>query len=150
MLGYLTPSEVVSLSLLKTGLPLLAKETHDAAIVVLADSLAPHLVHCLRENLVLPAEVAALISKGMNGSKPLMRRAFCSLVGGAFWSSGELTTQVAIDFAKAVFSALENNLKTVAASPAASMAGPLEAYIAVAVILGPFHRSGKFGRSIIS
>lgn len=148
MLGHLTPSRSVSATLVQTAVPLLAKETHDTSVATLASSLAPHLVFCLREDIALPPETLSLICKEMNGTKPVLRRAFCSLAGDAFWSLGSLTTQAALDFATAVYPAFENNLKTVAASPAASPAGPLEAYVAVAVLLGLFHRSGKFGRSI--
>lgn len=148
MLGDLIPSPAVSANMLQTALPLLAKETHDQAVLALASSLAPHLVFCLRENIVLPSEILALVAKEMNNSKPVLRRAFCSLTGDAIWALGDLPTQTSLDFAKAVLPALENNLKTVVASPAASPAGPLEGYVAAAVLLGPFHRSGKFGRSI--
>ncbi|KAJ3552008.1 hypothetical protein NM688_g4384 [Phlebia brevispora] len=144
MLGHLIPSNTVSVNVLQTALPLLAKETHDHAVTTLASSLAPHLVYCLRNNLALPPDVLTLIPKEMNNSKPVLRRAFCSLTGDAFWTLGDLSTQTALDFATAVVPAFENNLKTVVASPAASPAGPLEAYVAVAILLGPFHRSGKF------
>lgn len=146
MLGYLPPSQDVSPTIVEAGPALLSKETHDGAITVLALSLAHHIVFCLRENLALPAATQTAIAKDMNATKPPMRRAFSSLVGNVLWELGNLSTQTALDFAKAVLPSLENSLKTVAASPAAPPAGPLEGYIAVALLLGPYHDSGKFGR----
>ena len=150
MLGHLTPSEATSPVLLQTGLPLLAKESHDIAVTALATSLAPHIVFCLRENVALSADVLSLIAKEMNNAKPVLRRAFCSLTGDALWNLGDLSTDASYAFANAMFPALEANLKIVAASPASSLAGPLEAYVATAILLGPIHRSGKFGKSVIS
>ncbi len=148
MLGYLTPSPSVSPTVVQSTSPLLAKETHDSAVSVLASSLTPHLLFCLRENISIHSDVQTLIAKEMTSAKPPLRRAFCSLTGDAFWQLGELTTEASSDFAKVVFPSYETNLKTVAASPIGSPAGPLEAYIAIAILLGPFARGGKFGRSI--
>lgn len=146
MLGYLPPSQEVSPAVVEAGPTLLAKETHDGAISVLALSLSRHIVFCLHENLAVPVATQSAIAKEMNAAKPPMRRAFSSLVGSVFWELGDLSTQAAFDFAKAVLPSLETSLKTVAASPAAPPAGPLEGYIAVALLLGPYHHSGKFGR----
>ncbi|THG98438.1 hypothetical protein EW026_g3754 [Hermanssonia centrifuga] len=140
MLGYLTPSPSVSPTVVQSTSPLLAKETHDSAVSVLASSLTPHLLFCLRENISIHSDVQTLIAKEMTSAKPPLRRAFCSLTGDAFWQLGELTTEASSDFAKVVFPSYETNLKTVAASPIGSPAGPLEAYIAIAILLGPFAR----------
>ncbi|PSR76114.1 hypothetical protein PHLCEN_2v8664 [Hermanssonia centrifuga] len=148
MLGYLTPSPSVSPTVVQSTSPLLAKETHDSAVSVLASSLTPHLLFCLRENISIHPDVQTLIAKEMTSAKPPLRRAFCSLTGDAFWQLGELTTEASSDFAKVVFPSYETNLKTVAASPIGSPAGPLEAYIAIAILLGPFARGGKFDDSI--
>ncbi|OBZ65072.1 Translational activator GCN1 [Grifola frondosa] len=144
MLGSVTPSALVSETIIQTMLPLLAKETHDAAIVVSTSSITPHLVFCLNANTVLPEDVMSLVVREMNSSKPAIRRAFCSLVGDAFWQLGELKSEVSLTFAKAVLPAFETNLKTVAANPLNAVAGALEGYIAVAILLGPLSRSGQF------
>ncbi|EKM53603.1 uncharacterized protein PHACADRAFT_125439 [Phanerochaete carnosa HHB-10118-sp] len=144
MLGYLPPSQEVSPTAVEAGPSLLAKETNDGAITVLALSLARHIVFSLCENLALPVATQTAITKEMNAAKPPVRRAFSSLVGNVLWELDNLSTQAALDFAKAVLPSLETSLKTVAASPAAPPAGPLEGYIAVALLLGPYHRSGKF------
>ncbi|GJE94641.1 ARM repeat-containing protein [Phanerochaete sordida] len=144
MLGHLPPSQDVSPAVVEAGPALLTKETHDGAISVLAASLARHIVFCLLENITIPAATQTAIARDMNAAKPPIRRAFSSLVGNVLWELRDLQTQAALDFAKAVLPSLETSLKTVAASPAAPPAGPLEGYIAVALLLGPYHSSGKF------
>lgn len=146
MLGYLPPTRDVSPTVVEAGPALLTKETHDGAISVLTASLARHIVFCLLENVTIPAGTQTAIARDMNAAKPPVRRAFSSLVGNVLWELRDLRTQAALDFAKAVLPSLETSLKTVAASPAAPPAGPLEGYIAVALLLGPYHSSGKFGR----
>lgn len=149
MLGFLPPSEDISRTISEAGPTLLSKETHDGAIAALSASLARHVVFCLSENIQLPAATQTAIAKDMNSSKPALRRAFSALTGNVLWKLGDLKTEAALQFAKAVLPALEASLKTVAASPAAPPAGPLEGYIAVALLLGPYHASGQFGRSAV-
>lgn len=149
MLGHLLVSTDVSPVVAESGPSLLAKETHDGAIVVLSASLARHIAFCLGENIALPAAASTLVAKEMNSLKPPLRRAFSALTGNVLWQLGDLKTQASQDFAKAVLPSLEASLKTVAASPAAPPAGPLEGYIAVALLLGPYYKSGKFGRSVV-
>lgn len=146
MLGHLSPATEISPVIIQSIPPLLTKETHDAAISVLVTSLTPHVVFALRENSPLPAEASTLTAKGMNDAKPSIRRAFCSLVGNSLWQLEELSTQASSDFVRAILPSIETNLKTITANPASAPAGPLEGYIAVATLLGPIHRSGKFGK----
>jgi Domain of unknown function (DUF3554). len=144
MLAFLTPSSSVSASIIQTTLPLLTKETHDTATGVLASAMLPHLANLLRDDATLPPGSATLIAKEMNNSRPVVRRAFCSLAGGALWENGDLDMEGALAFARAVLPSFENNLKNVSSNPLNSIGGPLEGYIATAVLLGPFFRSGKF------
>jgi hypothetical protein len=53
----------------------------------------------------------------------------------------------AYEFAKSLLPSLENNLKSVVTNPLNSSAGPLEGYIAVAVLLGPLSQTKKFSKS---
>ncbi|CCM02945.1 uncharacterized protein FIBRA_05060 [Fibroporia radiculosa] len=148
ILGCIRPSSSVSPSILNAGLPLLAKETHDAAVVALSSALVTHLTHCLHENVVMSPDAVVLLTKEMNGSKPVLRRAFCSLVGDAFWQLEAVSSDMSLALAETLLSSLETNLKTVAAGPLTSAAGPLEGYIALAIILSPLSRSGKFDTAI--
>lgn len=150
MLGAVPPSESVSLAIVQTGLPLLAKETHDASVAVLAKSLAAHLVRALRAESPLPSDSTSIAAKEMTGTKPVVRRAFCSLIGSALWELDTLNTAASSAFAKVVVPSFETNLKTVAANPLGAVAGPLEGYVATAVLLGPLSRSKQIGSSSIS
>ena len=145
MLGVVPSSEAVSTTIVKTALPLLAKETHDAAMSILADSLTPHVVCCLKAETTLPNDTVSVAAKEMTSAKPAVRRAFCSLVGSALWELDDALSPAAVSFAKAVVPAFETNLKTISANPLNATAGALEGYVAVAILLGPLSRSKQFG-----
>jgi hypothetical protein len=148
MLSFLAPSFSVSASLVEATTPLLAKETHEAAVAVLAAALPPHLVFLLKLDMPISAGTTTLIVKEMNNSKPGVRRAFASLAGRVFFEADvDFSTGTASEFAKVLLPAFENSLKTVAGNPLNASGGPLEGYIAVAVLLGPLSRTGKFGTS---
>ena len=147
MFSVLSSSAQLSPVMVKSVPALLAKETNEAALPVLATSLAPHFIFHLRENLPVPDEVLKLLVAEMQSTKPIARRAFVSLVGETFWALGDLTTTSATTLACAVFSAFESSLKSVATNPLNASAGPVEGYVAAAVLLGPFSRSGEFGSS---
>ncbi|EIN06629.1 ARM repeat-containing protein [Punctularia strigosozonata HHB-11173 SS5] len=141
MLQYIPTSGTASPSILHTALPLLAKESHDAATTALATSLSSHLNHAVRFELSLDTGSISLLAKEMSSAKPTIRRAFCTLVGGALWE----VPQVNGDVAKAVLPALEGNLKTAAVPGSAA---PMEGYVAIALILGPYARSGMYDDAI--
>jgi len=137
-----TSPEVVSL------VPaLLTKENSDPAIAALSSALSSHLSFQLRENEALPAPATNTIVKELANAKPPIRRAFYSAIGGAIWSLGSLETEASDALVKAILPALETSLKTVSANPVGVAAGPLEGYIAVALLLGPLKWSGKHGNS---
>lgn len=146
MLAFLTPSSSVSTSVIESTTSLLVKETHEAAVAVLASALPPHLIFLLKTDVPISASAAALIAKEMSSSKPPVRRAFVSLAGRVFFEADvDLSTGNALEFAKAILPAFDNCLKMVVGNPLNSSSGPLEGYIAVAVLLGPLSRTGKFG-----
>ncbi|KAF9059496.1 armadillo-type protein [Rhodocollybia butyracea] len=144
MLASLPPSSV-SESIVQTAAPLLAKETHDGAVTVLAGALPSHIGFLLANNKSISSEVTGLIAKEMTSNKPTIRRSFCLLVGSAMWEDQANVSNISeamLAFVKAVIPALESTLKNVSANPLAG--GVLEAYIAVALLLGPLAKSGKF------
>ncbi|KAG6844943.1 hypothetical protein H0H87_002276 [Tephrocybe sp. NHM501043] len=146
MLAHLAPSADISASLIQTTTPLLAKETHEGSIIVLAGALTAHIVFLLTSpaSSFLKPETVTLIAKEMGSTKPAVRRTFCGLAGTVLVGGLDFEDQRALDFAKALVPALEGSLKTVAANPLTVNAGPLEAYIATAALLGPLARTGKF------
>ncbi|KAG7093730.1 hypothetical protein E1B28_007382 [Marasmius oreades] len=146
MVASIPPSNELSLSVLETATPLLSKETHEGAVAVIAKSLAPHMGHLLKSDIPVPKDVVALVAKEMGNLKPHMKRAFSVLAGGAIWDSqtqgDEKISKAALDFGKAVLPYFEANLKNVSSNVTS---GPLEAYVALAILLGPFSRPGMFG-----
>ncbi|KAG5642517.1 hypothetical protein DXG03_002618 [Asterophora parasitica] len=145
MLAFLTPSSSVSAALIQTTTPLLAKETHEGATTVLAGALPAHLVFLLSTGTGVAQETVALIAKEMGSVKPSVRRAFCALAGAVFVGEGlDFGVSPGLEFSKALVPALEGSLKSVAANPLGVGAGPLEAYVAAAVLLGPLAKTKKF------
>jgi Generalcontrol nonderepressible 1 (Gcn1) N-terminal len=149
MFVFLGASAQVSSVMVKSVPVLLAKETNEAALPILTSSLTPHLAFHLREDLPFPDEVSKLLLKEMQSSKPTVRRAFVALVGETFWALENLKTSSAATFARAVFPSFESSLKSLLTNPLNAAGGPLEGYVAAAVLLGPFARSGAFGSSYV-
>ncbi|KAH9007605.1 ARM repeat-containing protein [Lactarius deliciosus] len=149
MFSFLSPSAQVSSFMLKSVPSLLAKETNEAALPILASSLTNHLALYLREDLPFPDGVLKLLATEMQNTKPSIRRAHITLAGDTFWALGDLSTTNAVAFARAVFPAFESSLKSVAANPLNAASGPAEGYVAAAVLLGPFSRSGVFEDTIL-
>jgi hypothetical protein len=148
MVSFIAPSKVVSHSLVQTLPPLLARETHDAAIPHLASVIPQHIHSLFQDNEPLSRETMSLLAKEMNGTKPALGRAFCSVVGSVPWQSGDLKSEASLAFANAVLPSLEVCLKNTASNPLSSPPGPLAGYIALAVLIGPLSRSGQFGEQI--
>ena len=147
MLQALPPSPTTSSEIISSVPALLIKETNDPAIAALGSALSSHLSHQLRGDESLPAPVLSSIVKELVNAKPPIRRAFYSAVGGAIWSLDSLENAASAALIKAILPALETSLRNVSANPIGVAAGPLEGYIATALLLGPLKRSGKHGNS---
>ncbi|KAK0212097.1 armadillo-type protein [Desarmillaria ectypa] len=139
------PACAVSASVVQITTPLLAKESHDAAVSTLASALHPHILHLLQSDISLAKDTLSLIAKEMNSLKPPIRRAFCALAGNILWSSENLDTPAWLAFASAVLPSFESSLKTTSNNP---NGGAFEGYIAVAVLLGPLAQAGKFDDAV--
>ena len=152
MLRSVKPTLTVASTIISTLPSLLTKETNDFASSLLAQTLAPHIAFRLRENQAVDPDVTSVIVRDMSGPKPALRRAFCTIAGNALWHLGNDPTDAARQFATAVFPAFETNLKTISANPLNSVAGPLEGYVALAVLLGPGFRLQipKYGEVALS
>jgi hypothetical protein len=148
MLSVLTPLFSISFLVVSAVPPLVEKETHDGPMSILAAALPPHMSFLLHADKPISADITSLLAKEMNNPKPDIRRTFCSLVGDIFWTLGDLSSEASQAFARAILPSFETSMKTVVANPLNATAGPLEGYIAMAVLLGPLSRSGKFGSTI--
>jgi hypothetical protein len=147
MLGALSPSDSASADIVATLPGLLVKETHEPAIAILAPALTSHMVYTLSSGQPTQGDV---IAKEMNNAKPAIRRAFSVVAGEVIWQLGNISNDATSAFVKVVLPALENALKTVSANPGGAPAGPLEAYVAVAIMLGPLTKSGTNSPAITS
>lgn len=145
MLRSLPPSTTTSPEVVSSAPALLAKETNDPAIAALGYALSSHLSHQLRVNESLPAPATSSIVKELTNTKPQIRRAFYSAIGDAIWSLDSLENAASTALIKATVPALEASLKNLSANPIGAVAGPLEGYVAIALLLGPLRRSGKHG-----
>ncbi|KAG1762385.1 armadillo-type protein [Suillus occidentalis] len=124
---------------------LLVKETNDAAVGVLTSIMTLHLTFILKANIEVPADATTVITKEMTNTKPVIRRAFVSITGSALWNVDTVDTDAVLAFSAGITSALETNLKIVIANPLAAAVGPLEGYVALALLMGPLTNTGKFG-----
>ena len=148
MLRSLPPSSSTSPEVISSVPALLTKETNDPAIEALGSALSSHLSSQLRGNETLPALTITTIMKELANGKPQIRRAFYSAVGDAVWSLDSLETEASAALIKAMLPALEISLKNVSANPVGVAAGPLEGYVAIALLLGPLKRGGKHGNLV--
>lgn len=148
MLQSLPSSSTVSAEFVSSVPTLLTKETSDLAIEALGSALSSHLSFQLRGNEAMPASVTTAIVKELANNKPQVRRAFYSAVGGAIWFLESLETEASAALVKVILPVLETSLKNVSANPIGAAAGPLEGYVAIALLLGPLKRSGKHGNSL--
>ncbi|OJA10082.1 hypothetical protein AZE42_06300 [Rhizopogon vesiculosus] len=144
MLATIPPSAEVSGTIVQTVSQLLVKETNDPAVGVLASIMAANLTHILKGNMQVPADISTIIAKEMSNPKPAIRRAFISITGSTLWNVDTLDTDAALAFSTEIISALETNLKTVTTNPLTASIGPLEGYVALALLLGPLAKTGKF------
>ncbi|KAF8883249.1 armadillo-type protein [Infundibulicybe gibba] len=148
MLAFLPPSGDTSPVILKNATTLLAKETHEAAVSILAGALPPHISFLLQNQDTgssISPETMGLIAKEMASAKLGIRRAFVGMVGKVFLAGdGYPSSDAGLNFAKNLLPCFDNCLKNVSTNPLNSSGGPLEGYVAIAVLLGPLARLGKF------
>lgn len=144
MLSSIAPSAGICITVVDVLPGLLVKETHEPAIMVLRSIISPHLSYALLAGMSTSADVFA---KEMGNAKPIIRRAFNTVVGEALWQINDATNEATADFIKGILPALDNALKTVSANPIGAPAGPLEAYVATAIMSSPLLRSGPHGKS---
>jgi hypothetical protein len=145
MLQSLPPSPATSPEVVSSVPTLMTKETNDPAMEALSSALSSHLSFQLRGNEAVSAPVTNMIVKELANTKPQVRRAFYSAVGGAIWSLDSLENEASAALIKVILPVLGTSLTNVSANPVGAIAGPLEGYIAIALLLGPLKRSGKHG-----
>ena len=148
MLSMLPKHDAVSMTLVNALPTLIVKETNDPATSLLMRMLPTHLNHLLACNTPIPTEITTLVTKEMSSAKPVLKRAFVSVVGAALWdldTAPESINDATKTFARVISGSLEGCLKTVSANPLGTASGPLEGYVALAVLLRHSTASSVFG-----
>ncbi|GAA5922766.1 Gcn1p [Sporobolomyces koalae] len=142
MLSILPVSPKISLDAALVTLGALSKESNEQTVAAMSLTLSKHVPAALLGNSPIPATQVAILVKGMAETKPPLRRIHCQTVGNIFWSLPAIATDerpitdAMISFAEAILPGLEGALKTITANTLNSPAGPLEGYVAVAVLKG--------------
>ncbi|BGP21302.1 translational activator of GCN4 [Rhodotorula toruloides] len=145
MLASLPSSLKLSAEVVSTVLTALPKETNESTVSAVSQVLSAHLPAVLRGDTAIPAPQIAALVKGMADTKPVIRRLIHATVGNVFWGLKE-TSQAATEaekaFATGLLPGFEASLKTVTTNMLNSPSGPLEGYVAVAVLKS---RAPKWG-----
>ncbi|GAA5862432.1 hypothetical protein JCM1840_004179 [Sporobolomyces johnsonii] len=143
LLSALPTSPKLSLEAANTALAALPKESNEQTVAAMSSVLSKHIPAVLAANTTLPTPQVAALVKGMADTKPALRRLHNQTVGNVFWALPNApTTEAAQAFATGVLPGFEAALKTVTSNTLNSPAGPLEGYVAVAVLKG---RIGHWG-----
>lgn len=136
MTKSIPPSDEVSVLIIDTLAPIVAKENNEPALVALSDNLRPHLGHILTSSVSLSSSTLAALAKELNSSKTSTRRALSSGVGAAAWQDASFSPE-GEKLLAALAPALETNLVSASANTPANPTGFLEGYVAAALALGP-------------
>lgn len=145
MLGNLLPQTKLSTELVTLTLTLLSKESNELTIKAMMKVLENHLPTSLIAGEVLGAVQVTALIKGMQEVKPTIRRAVCFTVGAILWKlteEGEKITEAMKVLGVGILPGLESGLKIVTTNPLNAPAGPLEGFVAVAILKG---RIGRWG-----
>lgn len=138
ILFFVYPSEEVSPACVEGVVAMLPKETAEISMQAAGAALRKHLAWCLRNDKSTSAAVTQALSKELSNIKINLRKAMCDAIGGLLWDLSEPTdaTPAAKAFGEALLPSLETNLKTASTNTLTNPAGPLEGYVAAAVIEG--------------
>lgn len=115
----------------------LGKEGNESALKASAETLCIGAVGLLQQGSAGLQPTAALLNKGMQDSKPTVRRIYTGCAGEILWQYAQASPQptpVVYDFVKAMLPGFASALKNASNSPVTSAA---DGWIAVAVWKGP-------------
>lgn len=136
-LASLSPSNAVSGALVTATVPLLIKETNDAAVSALVPVIARHTAYGLNGGGI-ESSTLALICKELVSSKVPLHKALVTIVGETFWSLVEQDSSsvspTAIEFARAVIPPIEKNLQMFTGSPLTSTFGANDGYVSATLL----------------
>lgn len=138
-LASISPSNAVSGALVTATVPLLIKETNDAAVSALVLVIPRHTAYGYGlSGSCMDSATSALICKELVSSKVPLHKALVTIIGETFWSLVEQDTSsvspAVIEFAKAVTPLLEKNLQMFTGSPLTSAFGANDGYVSATLL----------------
>lgn len=140
MLSSVAPGEAAkSPNIIEVVSSLLPKEAQEASMHAAVSCITHHLLWLIAEaDTVPPAAVSTALAKEMQNSKVPIRKAVSLAIGELFWSMTDSKTSTAAvrTFSESLLPAFEANLKNASTNPLTAPGGPLEGYIAAAVLEG--------------
>ncbi|BGP36319.1 translational activator of GCN4 [Rhodotorula kratochvilovae] len=137
LLAALPASPRLSPEVTSTALTALAKETNEATFAALMRALSAHLPAALEADARVPQPQVAALVKSLGETKPALRRLAQGALGAVFFALEDRAAPVSAAeraFAEDLLPAWEAALKNVATNMLNSPSGPLEGYVAVAVL----------------
>ena len=138
MLSATQPTGAISKTMAEDVAEMLAKETQETSMRSAMIALNAHLGWCLANNVQTVPAVGKAVCKELNNAKVPLRKAVCVGVGAMMMQlpADPTVTQAAKTFGESLLAGLEGNLKTASTNTLTSPSGPLEGYVAVAVLEG--------------
>lgn len=127
MLASVAPNSDTSGAIVDALVALLPKEQNEAALKAIMSTFALHAPPVLAS---ASADLAKVLAKGMTEAKPQIRKPIILGVGEALWKADAVSDA----FQDALLPALETNLKNASTTPLTNTAGPLEGYVAAALL----------------
>ncbi|ORX39844.1 regulation of translational elongation-related protein [Kockovaella imperatae] len=139
MIHSVKPSEKVSIVVLETVVPLLAKETNEPALQATCQAIEPHLAIILSSEMKGLDATITMLAKELNSSRLPTKRAVSDCVGKAILSATAKDRHLSSSGQQLVgilAAALDANLESAASNPPTNVAGYLEGYVAIALAFG--------------
>lgn len=136
LLLEIKPNSKVSSVFLTTTVPLVVKETNDAALSVLAQAIPSHFVFHLHSGGAIEKAVSDILVKEIISPRPSLRRAIEILIGESFYNLEENPwPENATIFFNSLLPGIEKSLKDISTSPLAIPSGPLDGWILLTILL---------------
>lgn len=138
MLAVLPVNQVASQMIVKATVPLLEKETNDASLSIVAETLSKHLIPLMRDNKIDQSSVLS-VSKEISSSKLPLRRAVTTICGEVLWelSRGDVPWPPSAEkLLESILPALEKTIKDTPTTSSTTGQTPVDAWVTVAVLVG--------------
>ncbi|KAG8863877.1 translational activator of GCN4, partial [Serendipita sp. 405] len=140
------PTGPQSREIIKGLVAQLEKETNESVLTCISEALPKHMVNVLKSGNHLEPSLLSIIGKEVASSKPPNRRAVMVVLGNIFWDAYQdpsAWTPGATELLETIYPTLEKILRDAPSSTMAPGANPVEAWIALVVLLSSPVTSAK-------